>query len=174
LKSERIPKSGRIDKTFLKNLKPAQLVTYSSPRPSFTLNGKTNQSSLLGLLVLFVLILLGVGKRIFDQIRKLIMAQLQDGRRVPELISIFKSVCKRSTLYSVAEHFAAGVREKPRKERLPRQGKVTPKMVKRMTFLLTAFKSRNSFRSIAKKLQIDESTVRYQMRKRRIKSHKKL
>jgi hypothetical protein len=111
---------------------------------------------------------------ISDEIRKLIMAQLQDGRRVPELIPIFKSVCKRSTLYSVAKDFAAGVREKPRQQRQPRQGKVTPKMVKRMTFLLTAAKSHNSFRSIAKKLQINESTVRYQMGKRGIKSYKKL
>jgi hypothetical protein len=46
---------------------------------------------------------------------------------------------------------------------------VTPKIVKRVIFLLTAVKTHHFFQFIAKKLQIDESTVRYKMKKRRIK-----
>ena len=53
---------------------------------------------------------------ISQELRSLIVCQLKAGKKVLELVPIFKRQCSRPTLYRVARQFAAGVEEKEEKQ----------------------------------------------------------
>ena len=54
---------------------------------------------------------------ISEEVRALIVSQLQAGRKVPELVPMFSEFCKRTTLYQVAKEWKAGIVEKPKKNK---------------------------------------------------------
>ena len=122
---------------------------------------------------IFIVVVFSSTKMISSELRKLIMAQFRDGRSVPEIHILFKGSCSIRTLYNLAEEYAAGVEEKVKKTQRQPPKKVTSKMAARMNRLLTTGKTHQSFRSAAKLLEINESTVRYHAGKKWINFYKK-
>jgi transposase len=111
---------------------------------------------------------------ISEELRNLIVSQLKDGRTLSEIALIFKTVCSRATVYRVGKEFLAGVEKRPRKEQKHPPKKVTSKMAARMLGLLTTAKKHYSYRSVARLMNLDETTVRYHMKKKKINCYKKV
>ncbi|OQV16846.1 hypothetical protein BV898_09018 [Hypsibius exemplaris] len=73
-----------------------------------------------------------------EEARLLIVFQLRVGRSIPEIVSIFKTPSRKSTIYSVAKEFAAGVEEKSkRKQKHPWKidSKTTATIIRRLLTL---------------------------------------
>ena len=109
-----------------------------------------------------------------DHVRNLAVSWLREGRKVPEIFFLLGKSCSRSSLYNLAAEWKKGDPKKKKKQQKRPPSKVTPAMVRRMARMLTTGKSHHSFRSVARSLEIDESTVRYHMKKKGEKCFKKI
>ena len=110
---------------------------------------------------------------ISQELRSLIMCQLKAGKKVPELVPIFKRQCSRSTWYRVARQFAAGVEEKKKQQQKRPWKTIDPLWAATMLRRLTIAKTHHSIRSVARALKLSEKSVRNLLKKEKQRCFKK-
>ena len=111
---------------------------------------------------------------ISEELRKLIVAQLDAGRPTCEIVKIFQDSVKRTTVFNIAKDYANGAKKKvPEVFKHPPK-KVSSKMAAKMIRLLTIAKKHHSYSSVARLLELNESTVRHHMKKHKINCYKKV
>lgn len=111
---------------------------------------------------------------ISEELRKLIVAQLDAGRPTCEIVKIFQDSVKTTTVFNIAKDYANGAKKKVPKVVKHPPKKVSSKMAAKMIRLLTVAKKHHSYNSVARLLELNESTVRYHMKKHKINCYKKV
>jgi len=111
---------------------------------------------------------------ISKELRRLVVAQLEAGRLVSEILPMFKTEVSRATLFRIAKDFQAGGAVKPKKRKGQPLRKMTPSMAARMIRLLTKAKHHHSIRAVARLLKVSHTTVKNHLRKRGINTWKKV